>query len=61
MRLLLINPNTNAATTEAMVAIARGSMTRIAIDGMTAPFGVPLITNAAELTTAAEAVTAALE
>ncbi|MBN8944658.1 MAG: aspartate/glutamate racemase family protein [Rhizobiales bacterium] len=60
MRLLLVNPNTSPATTEAMVAIARDAMPGITIEGLTAPFGVPLITNAAELATAAEAVVAAL-
>ncbi len=60
MHLLLVNPNTNPATTEAMVAIAAGTMAGITVEGLTAPFGVPLITNATELATAAEAVVAAL-
>jgi allantoin racemase len=57
MRLLLINPNTSAATTAAMVEIARdeaaGSTT---IDGLTAPSGAPLITGEAALEAAARAV-----
>lgn len=57
MRILLINPNTNAATTQAMVAIAAEAAGGAArIDGLTAPFGVPLITTPAELATAAQAV-----
>lgn len=60
MRLLLVNPNTNPVTTEAMVAIARDAVPGITIEGLTAPFGVPLITDAAALATAAEAVVAAL-
>ncbi len=58
-RLALINPNTNAATTAAMTAIAEeaaaGSAT---ITGISAPFGAPLITNAAALEIAADAVMA---
>lgn len=58
MRIVLINPNTNAATTAAMVAIAEeagGGAVRV--EGMTARFGVSLITNADELAIAAQAVT----
>ncbi len=45
MKLLLINPNTNAATTEAMRRIAQESAPPgVTILAKTAPFGVPLIT-----------------
>lgn len=60
MHLLLVNPNTNPATTAAMTAIARDAMPGMTVEGLTAPFGTPLITNAAELAIAAEAVVAAL-
>lgn len=57
MRFLLINPNTSAATTAAMVEIARdeaaGSTT---IDGLTAPSGAPLITGEAALEEAGRVV-----
>jgi allantoin racemase len=57
LRLLLVNPNTNTATTGSMVAIAReAAPTGIWVDGATAPFGALLITNEAELATAADAV-----
>lgn len=56
MRLLLVNPNTNAGTTDAMVAIAREASPANDIVGLTAPFGVPLITAPDELAIAAEAV-----
>lgn len=57
MRLVLINPNTSQATTAAMLAIARGTAAASAtITGLTAPYGAPLITDEAALTTAAEAV-----
>ena len=57
MRLLLINPNTSAATTDAMLAIARGAAPDgVTIEGATARFGVPLITDEAALSVAAEAV-----
>lgn len=55
MRIVLINPNTNAATTAAMVAIAEEAG-GASVEGMTARFGVPLITNSAELAIAAQAV-----
>lgn len=57
MRLLLINPNTSHATTAAMVGIARESAPSVEIDGMSAPFGVPLITGPAELEIGRDAVT----
>lgn len=57
MRLLLINPNTNAATTEAMATIARETAPDgVRIDALTAPYGVPLITEPDALAVAAEAV-----
>jgi allantoin racemase len=60
VRLLLVNPNTRQATTEAMLDIARVAAPGVVVEGLTAPYGVPLITNAAQLARAAEAVTAAL-
>ncbi len=57
--ILLINSNTSAATTVAMVAIAQAcAPTGISIEGVTAPFGSPLITNAAQLECSAHAVIA---
>jgi Asp/Glu/hydantoin racemase len=57
MRLLLINPNTSAATTAAMVEIARDEAAgRAVIDGLTAPSGVSLITDEAALEAAGRAV-----
>ncbi|KAF0123230.1 MAG: hyuE [Xanthobacteraceae bacterium] len=56
MRLLLINPNTSQATTQAMVGIARESAPSVEIDGLSAPFGVPLITGPAELAIGRDAV-----
>jgi Asp/Glu/hydantoin racemase len=59
MRLLLVNPNTSAATTDAMLAIAReAAPAGVSIEGATAPFGEPLITDEAALAVAAEAVQA---
>lgn len=61
MRLALVNPNTNAATTAAMVGIAQAEAgARAAIAGFTAPRGVPLITNPQALAQAGEAVIALL-
>lgn len=58
-RLLLINPNTNAATTGMMRAIAQAAAPRdTLIDAMSAPYGVPLITNEEALAQAAKAVQA---
>jgi Asp/Glu/hydantoin racemase len=57
-RLILVNPNTTAATTAAMVEIARAEAgPRAEIVGMTAPVGVGLITEPAALAEAADAVT----
>jgi Asp/Glu/hydantoin racemase len=57
MRLLLVNPNTSAATTAAMVEIARDEAAgRAVIDGLTAPSGASLITDEAALEASARAV-----
>lgn len=57
MRIVLVNPNTSVATTVAMVAIAEEAAGGdAAITGVTAPYGVPLITEPRALATAAEAV-----
>ncbi len=54
---LLINPNTNDATTRMMVAIAQDEAgDRIRIDGLSAPFGAPLIVDEGALDEAARAV-----
>lgn len=59
MRLLLINPNTNAGTTNMMRAIAQAAAPGgTVIDAMSAPYGVPLITNDEALAQAAKAVQA---
>lgn len=56
-RIALINPNTSAATTAQMVEIARAAADPgIEIVGLTAPFGVPLITDPESLSTAGDAV-----
>lgn len=56
MKLVLINPNTNAATTEAMLQLARGAASGRDIAGLTAPFGAALITDEAALEESARAV-----
>lgn len=57
MRFLLINPNTNAATTAMMLDIAREALARRAtIDGITAAHGAPVITEEAALAEAADEV-----
>lgn len=59
IRLALVNPNTNAQTTAAMLAIGRAAASEDAvIEGFTASFGVPVITNEAALAVAADAVLA---
>ena len=58
MRLLLINPNTSQATTAAMVGIARDAVPGHEIDGLSAPFCVPLITGPTDLEIGRQAVTA---
>lgn len=61
MKLLLINPNTNTATTEAMRAIAQeAAPPGVTIVAKTAPFGVPLITGPDALRESAAAVLALL-
>jgi allantoin racemase len=56
-RVLLINPNTNAATTEAMLAIARAAAPAgVEIEGITARFGADLIEVEETLETASHAV-----
>lgn len=59
MRIALINPNTSDDITRSMVAIAARHTTGT-VDGLTAPFGVPLITAPEALDRAAEAVMALL-
>lgn len=55
----LVNPNTSTATTARMVDIAREAAAgRIEIAGLTARFGAALITSAAEIAVAREAVAA---
>lgn len=59
MKLALINPNTKIATTATMVSIAQAALNdRVAVEGYTAPFGVPLITDPEALAQAADAVLA---
>lgn len=55
MRLTLVNPNTSAATTAAMVAIAQAAA-GAPVQGLTARFGAALITDPDTLATAARAV-----
>lgn len=58
-RLLLVNPNTNVATTETMRRIAaEAAPTGTAVEALTAQFGAPLITDAVALSVAADAVAA---
>src|SRR5260370_497168 len=62
MRLLLINPNTNEATTGALLSVARAAAAEgTTIEGRTAEFGAKLITSEAELGISAEAVGAVLD
>ncbi|TYC53033.1 hypothetical protein FMN50_15740 [Rhodobacterales bacterium] len=56
MTIALVNPNTSQATTDAMVAIARGALPAAPVTGFTAPFGAPLISNEEALAVAADAV-----
>jgi len=58
-RLLLINPNTNAGTTNMMRAIAQAAAPGgTIVDALSAPYGVPLITNPEALEQSARAVQA---
>jgi Asp/Glu/hydantoin racemase len=56
MRVLLINPNTNRATTEAMVEIARGSDPHARVDGATVRTGAPLLVDETLLAQGTQAV-----
>ena len=57
--IVLINPNTSAETTDKMLRIARGTAGQaVRIEGLTATFGAPLITDREALDYAAEAVIA---
>lgn len=58
MKFLLINPNTNTRTTDAMAAIAREASPGDVIVAATVAFGVPLIVDEPMLAKAAEAVEA---
>ena len=59
MRIALVNPNTNSETTAAMVSIAAEEAgVRARVEGHTARFGVPLITEPAALDRSANAVAA---
>ncbi len=59
MKLALVNPNTSAEVTAAMLEIARqAAPAGCEIEGHTAPFGAPLIVEPAALARAAEAVAA---
>lgn len=56
-RLVLVNPNTDPVVTETMLSIARPFLPAdVALEGMTAPFGSPLILDPAALETASRAV-----
>lgn len=56
-RIVLINPNTSTATTDTMVAIAAAHAgPRLAISGLTAELGAPLIVDMAMLETSRTAV-----
>ncbi|WP_420394048.1 aspartate/glutamate racemase family protein [Acuticoccus sp.] len=57
MRVALVNPNTSRETTAMMVAIARGvAKEGLVVEGLTAPRGVPLITEPSAYAVAAEVV-----
>ena len=61
MKLLLINPNTSEATTQAMALIAQEAAPQgVSVTALTAPAGVPMIVNAAQLAEAAQALEASL-
>lgn len=60
MQVTLINPNTNAATTAQMVEIAQAACPDLSVEGITAPFGAPLITTPAQLDQAAQSLCALL-
>ena len=56
MRIALVNPNTSTSTTEAMRRIAERAALGAEVEGLTAPFGAPLITDAAALAVSVRAV-----
>jgi Asp/Glu/hydantoin racemase len=59
MRIHLVNPNTSTATTELMLGLARAAAPEgLVIDSLTARTGAALITDAAALEVAADAVLA---
>ena len=58
MKFLLVNPNTNTRTTDAMVAIARAAAPGDVFVGATAAFGAPLLVDEQLLAKGAEAVEA---
>jgi Asp/Glu/hydantoin racemase len=59
LRLALLNPNTNTATTETMAAIAREAASEgVSVAAVTVREGAPLITNPAAMAEAAHAVAA---
>lgn len=59
MRVALINPNTTRSTTETMAALAQAELGGVAtVEGVTAPFGAPMITDAQALAEGALAVAA---
>ncbi len=55
---ILINPNTNAETTQMMVGVARTAQPGLPIEGLTVRAGPPLITNEEQLDGAAREVAA---
>lgn len=58
-RLLLVNPNTDAGTTATMRFLAQAAASAgTMVEALSAPYGVPLITNEQALATAAQAVSA---
>ncbi len=61
MKLLLINPNTSEATTQAMRQIAQDAAPQgVAVTALTAPTGVPMIVNAGQLAQSARVLEASL-
>jgi len=61
MPVLLLNPNTNSATTQAMVHLARQACRDLTINGRTAPFGAPMIVDETGLAIGAQSVMAMLD
>ena len=61
MKILLLNPNTSEATTQAMALIAQEAAPEgVAVAALTAPTGVPMIVNAEQLALAAQVLEACL-